>query len=528
MINDFMQNIYYWANLCAALCCIIFAGFILFKRPSTLVRPSFIIAALVIIFYQVPLFFYSPVFDKENFDIWWFATSIHFAISGNLLWAWFTPRLNYPGIYQKPDSSTSSTFNNFELWFSIAVFFALLFIYLYRVPPTCTALYAIFFDPQLALLIREISVKLVGTNYSTYALSILSSTAAPITVFLAAHMVFKCFRTRKFVWIPLWIVMIIIAFMSTLISGAKGNLIPTFAVISVAGFFSAYIWYWRILLVVGLNIMLITILTLFGMQRSSMNEHEKNYYKFGECVVKLQACEPTKALLDSLKARDFSLDLTKSRISLLETEMEKSCAFNITNQEDNKIFSDNMTVKLTPKEKFIESEHAKAKFTDRIDAIINRAFAIPLIVARWHFLYVEEYGRPGFSGLSIARKFSDNYIDMPKKICEVYEFIRSGGDMTSTCTAPTSYLFTYPAYLGLSGLLIAMLATIAFDIIGSLVIRYASTPLNYITIGIIAVAGINFMTADFTTTILSHGAGFGLAIMLFFCLCRRLNRNKGN
>jgi hypothetical protein len=164
---------------------------------------------------------------------------------------------------------------------------------------------------------------------------------------------------------------------------------------------------------------------------------------------------------------------------------------------------------------------------DRLNSLINRAFVTPIVVADWHFLYVAKYGPPGFAGISIAKRFTDDYINMPSKICEIYEFLRSGGDRTSTCTAPTSYLFTYPAYMGFAGLLIACLATLSFDVIGALIIKYSVPPITYLAVGLIAVAGINFMTADFTTVMMSHGAGASLAILSFFCICRFLMGRYG-
>lgn len=565
------QGYYIVFNYGIALLSSILVSYSLFNSPERFVRPAFMVAVMVMVFYQWPLILFSLTFYEETPNAWWLAISIHSAVLVNFLWVKYTPHLNNKNIYKKPaNNELAGSFSQFELWFSTILFFMLVSAYLYRVPPTCTALYSIFFDPGLALLIRELAVKLVGTNYATYALSILASTVSPIVIFLAAHMIYQNCRIRKFIWIPLWFFLIIAVVISNLLSGAKGNLIPTFVAVSVAGFLSANKWYWRIIIVIILNAMLIFILSFLSVQRTAMNIPEKKDYQFGRCVVALNACKETKLLLDSLKARDFSLDLTKDTIYHLEKDADNACnphenkevtdsiaqtknynlvksdsTSKITQSEndispaENKNIShkniENITplkessrsvTNLTPTEAFIASEHNAITGSDRISSLINRAFITPIVVADWHFLYVAEYGAPGFSGLSIAKKFTDNYINMPSKICEIYEFIRSGGDKTSTCTAPTSYLFTYPAYMGIVGLLLASLATIAFDIIGALIIKYSMPPISYLAVGLMAVAGINFMTADFTTVMMSHGAGTSLAILAFFCICRLLIRRS--
>jgi hypothetical protein len=324
---------------------------------------------------------------------------------------------------------------------------------------------------------------------------------------------------------------------SNLLSGAKGNLIPTFVAVTVAGFLSANKWRWRIIIVVTLNVVLAFILSFFDSQHWVTDNFEKRGYQFGSCVVALNACEDTKVLLNSLKARDFSLNLTKDTVARLEKETARACSG--LAMEDNDV-ADSVnpapgdavnalpdTVNLTPHEAIIASRYSSITIFDWLNSIIDRAFVTPIVVADWHFLYVAKYGAPGFAGISIAKRFTDDYVNMPSKICEIYEFVRSGGDRTSTCTAPTSYLFTYPAYMGFAGLLIACLATLSFDVLGALIIKYSAPPITYLAVGLIAVTGINFMTADFTTVMMSHGAGTSLAILSFFCICRFLMGRYG-
>lgn len=558
--------IYYSFNLCAALFSIYIIAASLIRNPEHTVRPAFIISVLLIVFYQLPLVYFSKIFAVAKMDFWLFAASIHIPVFSGIIWVMNTPKLNSSGIYKEPSIANYKQFNKFELWFSVVLYISLVATYLYKVPFNCTALYTIFFAQPLAVFVREVAVKLAGTNYSTYALSILSTTLIPIVAFLSIRMAYDCLYKRKLISTIFWLVFFAFVFMSSLLSGAKGNLIPTFIVLTIAGFLSTHIWYKRLANVFLLNSLLVIVLILFGIKRAEMPNAETSRYDFSYCVKKLHICEEAKTLLDSLKFSDFALDLTKNKIASLEQERKAACEnpevslkptagyeqkttpieldpetthpdsvskhiqLTVTQNDkiktaDNKEDTETVSIShkeesLTENEKYIINEHAKAKFIDKVEALVNRAFVIPLVVAHWHFLYVEEYGRPGFAGLSIARRFSSDYINMPSKVCDVYETIRSGGDRTSTCTAPTSYLFTYPAYMGIWGLIAASVITIIFDIFASLLIKFSSVPINYLAIALMVVAGINFMTADFTTVMLSHGAGAAFALLIIFRIYR--------
>jgi len=556
--QDYMQNLYIIINWFLVLFGVILFGVASYYNPERLVRPAFIVSLLMLVLYQLPMGYFADIFYKEKLDCWWFTLSINFSIYLGFLWVMYTPQLNQPEIYKEPSKVKNFVvFNKFELWVSVSLFFFVLFLYLYRVPFYCTALFSILFDTQFAVFIREVSIKLVGTNYATYALSIMATTISPIVAFLSIQMMYQSLLTRRFLSILFWFLMLIIVFIAPLLSGAKGNLIPTFITLSVAGFLCAYKWYSRIAVVIVINLLLIMILTILWVERASIGVAKIYQYQFGVCVTRLKICEETKTLLESLGYRDFALDLTKANISLFKKERQKVCNEQINTQkiflqknfknalaehknalaehknalaehknalaEHKNALAEHKNV-LTEHEKAIIEIHESYSLRDRINSIIHRAFVIPIEVAQWHFLYVKEHGKPGFFGLAIARKFTNNYIDMPSKICEIYETIRSGGDRTSTCSAPTGYLLTYPAYLGVWGLLVAGILTILFDLVGSLVIKYSAIPLNYLAIAFICVAGVNFMTADFSTVLVSHGAGAAFTLLGCFSIFRFITR----
>ena len=105
---------------------------------------------------------------------------------------------------------------------------------------------------------------------------------------------------------------------------------------------------------------------------------------------------------------------------------------------------------------------------------------------------------------------------MPIQIHEAYYPIYSGGDRTSTGTAPTSFLLAYPAYLGLAGIGLSLAAIIIFDLISCCILVRLGSALRAAGIGLLAVGSVNFMVSDFGTTLLSHGTA--AALLLLFAL----------
>lgn len=499
-----------------ALGCFAFIIYSAICHHKRFARPAFIIAVFVFIFYQLPLVLFFPLFYNHLPNAAWFFTSIHAAVIINLLWVYATPRLNKDTIATKKttleiqkESYLPHHFKGLVFWLPLSVFFILLGLYFYKIPFNCTALYALFTDQSLTLLVREIIGKLMGRTYAPHVLNILTSAAGPITAFLLIGRIYFDAKAKKYFLIILWVLLLTIVIITPLLGGAKGSLVPMAVALSVTGFLVTKSWKWKFFIVSGvIFIFAVTIVFVKVSQESSVSSGK---YQFGSCVVRLNVCDRMRPLLESLRPPKSYYGMTSGQIDAISNEVATSCNSaaivaeslpKMTNEESNPI-------------------NSEKTITTHILGLVYRIIANPLQVASWHYLYVSDYGAPGVSGLSIAKLFSNNYISVPAKVCEIYY----SGERTSSCTAPTSYLFTYPAYLGTFGLLLACFATIVFDVIFASLIRYSAKPFADLTIGVMTVAVVNLIVADYTTVIISHGVAVAIIILAIIFLHYRL-RNK--
>lgn len=499
---------YALGNMALALLCLVIAGWSLWRYPERFTRPGFIVAVLAMLFYQWPLVVYSPLFDAHLPIAQWFAVSVHMVVLVNLIWVMATPQFTLAALYPDNQQTDYAAYNlrGVVLWLPIGLFILLTLCYFYFVPFNCTAFYAFLVDWNITRLVREVTGKLMAIRLAPHILNVLTSALCPMVAFLAISKMYFHVRSRQWRCLPLWLAMLLLTLAVSLLSGAKGALIPMAFALAVTGFLAARQWKWRIVIVALVMGVLAGIIVLIKGMTESPREGD---FPFGQCVVELRACEKTWPLLHSLRPPDFSLGLTPLRIQQIEKEMHLFC-------NDKKLPS---KVSAPKPDTLPLAVPAKAmSLLEIVRTVMYRAFVTPLQVANWHYMYVAEHGRPGFFGLPLAKQFSDHYVNVSMEVCQHYYL---GGDKTSTCTAPTSYWFTYPAYLGIGGLLLAMLAGILFDVAGALVIKYSVQPITNLAIGLIAAGSINFMVSDFLTVLISHGAGTALVILAMIALSRR-------
>lgn len=493
-------------NFLASIVCIGLVVYSALYRPVRLARPSFVISILAILLYQIPLVIFSPLFIKYLPNALWFATSINFAVITNILWVFATPQLNIRSLEHGVEDSFRNDSQGFTLWFPIVLFIISLILYFRKIPLDCTALYALFVDQDLTLLVREITGKLMGRTYAPHILNMITGSIGPIVAFLAASRIYIGFKDKKWLQILLWLCLLIIVTVVPLLGGAKGALIPMGVAMAITGSLVVRGWKWRIIVVSLIAVIMMAMITVVKVAQES--NVGKGNYQFGSCIVELGVCDRTEVLLQSLKLPKSYYGMSRERIDQIENEMLHDCKLPPQEKQN--------PAQLQQDTSEIAKEPEKTLIT-HIKGLFYRIVANPLQMASWHYLYVAEYGEPGFYGLSMAKLFVNDYISIPAKVCEIYY----SGDKTSACTAPTGYLFTYPAYLGIAGLFLALFVTIIFDIAGALVIKYSTDNFASLAIGLITVAGINFMVADFTTVIISHGAGSALWLLTILCLYRK-------
>lgn len=470
---------------------------VLVFRACNLFRLSLITAALVHLFFQWPLFLASDQLEASLGDPYWFFTTIQIIVFSLIAFGALTapPRDRAPagGIYLR----------NRDLLLPGALGVLAIFLYLRKIPAECTALYAVVVDPGSALLAREISIKFVSSYIATASFGAFANALAPTMISIAIALLYTRVIKLRLLASLIYIVVVAVTMFICLLSGAKGLLLPSFIVVTAC----CLLWNKSVIgiAVASLASFSLMFAAVLGFEYVRDRPHdEAGRYNFGQCTAKLNACERSAELVRSLYARDQSLGLTKTKLDAIAADLSSSCP-----GVDLKPSQYESGSELTKSPSFTqqETEHSY------IDGVLYRALVIPAQVAAWHFLYVEEEGSPGISAMPLIRRLSSDGVNMPELVYQKYGSIFSGGDRTSTSTAPTGFLLAYPAYLGFGGLLIALLAVMATDLVITAAMRRMSEAVYPIAVGLTAVIGFNFILSDYVTVMTSHGGTTALILM---------------
>ncbi|GAB5462389.1 hypothetical protein [Hoeflea alexandrii] len=478
--------------------------YIFLAKFSSILRVSFFTVALSNIFFQWPMFLISDVLQESLENPYWHFFVVQISVFVLLSYGILTTS-NFTRAFHPEKIS----FRRGHVFFSIVFGAVLVFLYLRKVPFDCTALYAVLFDPQVTLLAREVSIKFAGSFIATSSFGAFTNALAPVVIALSVAMIWHALRTRNILQLVLFPLVILAAVFVCMLSGAKGLLLPSIIVILVASILWNRSLIWKGIAAAASMLVLFGSLVVFEVVRDR-DWSDSGAYPFGQCTARLGACDQGKELIFSLYQRDASLGLNEERLGTLKWELDNACE-NGVEREKPKIQSNwNQRV-----ERPLE-DTALAY----LEGIIYRALVIPTQVAAWHYLYVEEMGSPGFAAMPFARRLTGSSVNMPELVYQKYGSVFAHGDKTSTSTSPTSFLLAYPAYLGVVGLVLSLLAVIITDIIVSVLLLRVPNALYPIGVGLAAVISFNFILSDFVTVMLSHGGAMAIALMAFFAVTR--------
>lgn len=519
-LEGFHWSTYWVLNIALAGLCSIGVGFTGWRNPHQLSRPAFMVAALMHLIFQWPLAIFSPIFERSLSGYWFFAVSVHTPIVACLFWLAATKRLTE--YVMRSGETSERRIQNISLGsrsILLALFAGLSGLYLSRVGWQCTGIYAILFDPELALLARETSGKLVRDGLAPYWYGVLANVICPLVMHTALFGANAALTKRQYSKVLAWVTTGICALLVVLLPGAKGGLIPMVIVVCVGFVAARGTWMRRIAIIACVFgtgfLMLSTIEVLRERQVFS-----GGCYDFGACVRRHNACPEASALIQSLQYRDMSLGLTSRTLTEIEKDLHVACSPEQPFYESQRCSS-----------RQIKGEGPKASRTDSMPegkedvssrmgqyavGILYRMGVVPVQVASWYHLYVAEHGSPGLHALPLSSILFGRRVVMPIQIHETYYPIYSGGDRTSTGTAPTSFLLAYPAYLGFAGIGLSLAAILIFDFISCTILARLGSALRGAGIGLLAVGSVNFMVSDFGTTLLSHGTA--AALLLLFAL----------
>lgn len=484
-------------------------------NPWRLLRPAFVFAIFLTIFFQWPSILMADAIHRELESPWLFWVSIHVVPVTLASWIFITPKLD-----RAKDTTSEPSYVWTVLIIPTFLMVLLSSLYLWRVPFDCTALFAIMYDPPYTLLARELSIKLSGSAIATVSFGALANTVAPIVIALSVPLAIRSFCVRSIHWFVLLIFFVVSAISVVLLSGAKGLLIPS--ALFVVG--SALVWNR------GLSAKLLYSLIAFGVlagglvafelikERSSSKE---THYQFGACVARLNACAAVAPLIPSLTSRDEALGLTLPQVMRLDDEWREVC---VAEDKDrilqNPALRDDLLKEIQPAETMVPYDRLSRAYGYAF-ALAERAFITPLRVASWYFLYVAEHGRPGMAAMPFGGRIAGHRINMGIRVYQEYSVVFSGGDATSTSTAPTSFVFSYPANLGPVGVPLVVFLVIALDILCMVFVRRLPTSLLGIAGGVSLALSLNMAVSDYVTVLESHGGIAAIALLAFFAMGHR-------
>lgn len=537
---------YSMTNLVMAVFCTVGLGLALHNKIHRMARPALIMALLSMLSFQWPLAVFSSILEKYLPLYWFFAFSVHCQIIACIMWVVLTPGLTEKmKVFSKSENSSSRSISVKSYCILFGLITAFTAVYLSRVHLQCTGLYAAIVDPELTLLARELSGKLIGTGIASYGFGLLINVICPLLIFLSLERIKYNYADRRFEKIILWIISGIAVLLVAMLSGSKGTLIPAIIVISISSMANGRRWWSRVLISTCIISFGFVAMTAFELLRERKAYHGKAY-EYGVCAARMNLCPEAKTLLDSMRQHDMSLGVSLSRQRRLSSELDRDCSsetskLNHSRLDGRPLKVDFNFVSFIPQfglqrsniRSHVDSGKSVSITTTGADqspvinrsipiitrvwhytkSIVYRAAVVPLQVASWYFLYATEYGAPGIKALPMANKFSGSRVIMPKRIHEVYYPIYSHGDRTASGTSPTSFIMAYPAYLGYSGIVLSLAALFSFDLLVSLLMNRMSVTLCWAFIGLVTVGCINFMLSDFGTTLLSHGTAFALLLM---------------
>ena len=288
-------------------------------------RPAFFVVILSQIIFQVPLAFFSPIFERSLANYIQLSVSVHAIIIISLAWVAYTPGLTqqiFPS--RAPQSPLLRMISKRSYLLLMALIATLTGVYLWRVSWECTGLYAMMVDPELTLLARETSIKLVGTSLATYGYGMLANVLCPIMAYVCVIKLQADWLQRRFLLIPLWLGVGLLSMIIVMLPGIKGNMIPTIMFMSLGALIACKQWISRILAVILVFGLSLSFFSAFEVLREREGFAGKQY-QFGKCAQRLEACTEAQTLLDSMKARDLSLGVNRIRLAGLNQGLKSAC-----------------------------------------------------------------------------------------------------------------------------------------------------------------------------------------------------------
>lgn len=482
-------------NLGLSALCSVAIIFLLLGNSNRILRPALILAVACCLIFQWPLALMSDALLTSLSNPWMFASFAHVPVLAGCAFVFATPTLD-----RQENNGDDRVFDLATAWPVAALLVVFVTIFLARVPLDCTALYASIFDPAAGLLAREVTIKFAGSVFATVSYGAVANSVSPAMVGLLLLMAMHFVRECRWLQALGCLLVIVPCVAVVLLGGAKGLLVPIF----IVGLFAALSARGTLLLrtTAVVSTLAVLVITMVSFELARERNVEIGQYDFNSCTARLGSTNEGVELLRSMYDGGLGLPASRIRWYLVEAENEADGSIDISK----------------PPTTFERPELSPQRAGSYLQSIIQRAFITPLQVASWHQLYVDEHGSPGREVLPLAKYLFGSSVDMTSEVYRSYGVIFSGGDRTSTSTAPTSFVFAYPAYFGWLGMLVVVSMIVALDAVMSWANRNLPRGNAFISAGLAAVICYNLLTSDFYTVMMSHGGGAAILTVLLMRL----------
>jgi len=154
-------------------------------------------------------------------------------------------------------------------------------------------------------------------------------------------------------------------------------------------------------------------------------------------------------------------------------------------------------------------------------SISYRIFASPMITALWHIQYVQQSGYVGIAAIpKLAYLFGLDPINVANLI-HLEHF--PGAAISGLCN--TCYVFSYYSYFGFSSIVFSLFGLWFLDL-AVLVYKKLSDFILLSCVSAVSVACISFVSADYTTVILTFGFFPILIVSMVLDYCCRIKAKK--
>lgn len=385
-------------------------------------------------------------------------------------------------------------------------------VWMYQIPFQCSAGWALIFDPERMLLAREVAAKLSNKSNTWRLIGVYVNVVAPFLVFMCGVKLVEYVNgswMRNMHKIIVLMLLAIVSYSVIFLTGTKGSLFVFFIASTVTmGVMSIG---WRSKFTAIACVGLLGLASVFFLQLVTASERLVHSYPFGACVAGFDACQEGAELIVSATARNQVgiLGSSDDAQSIVES-FEEACHVQVTAQVIGLGVSGGVSSSGVPIE-----EHLRGLW--------ERAFAVPLQVASWYNLYASEHNQFDINSIPVISRIN-NGPSAAKEVYQQYGVFYSKGDITSTSTAPTSFLIAYPALMGSTGLLVALALLVVFDGVATLMLRQVRGSLLYGFAGLSAVVAYHFLNGDFFTVLGSHGGLAFLILVFVFAAFHRRDR----